>query len=131
MIEALRVGTIIVCILFGLFFTFMSATGIVRLPDVYARAHAAAQFDTLGAGFALVGVAFGLGWRTTTLKLILLVLFIFIANPTAAHAITRAANEAGIEPWTADDGKYDGDLCEESLQRETTTSGGQEIRNEE
>ena len=131
MIETLRVGTITVCTLFGLFFTFVSATGIVRLPDVYARAHAAAQLDTLGAGFALVGVAFGLGWRPATLKLMMLVLFIFIANPTTAHAITRAANEAGIEPWTAADGKSNGDPCEESLQRETTASGGQEIRDKE
>lgn len=131
MIETLRVGAIVVCILFGLFFTFVSAVGIVRLPDVYTRAHAVAQLDTLGAGFALVGVAIGLGWQTTTFKLILLVLFIFIANPTTAHAITRAGHEAGIKPWTANNDDSSGDLCGESLQREAKSGGGQEIRDEE
>jgi len=83
----------------GVFFTFVSAVGVIRLPDVYTRAHTASQTDTLGAGFTLVGVALALGVQTTTVKTALLVGFIFITNPTAAHAIARAADEEGIEPW--------------------------------
>ena len=114
MIETIRVGAIIVLIVLGLFFTFVSATGVLRLPDVYSRAHTASQADTLGAGFALAGVALALGWTTTSYKTVLLLFFIFITNPTAAHAISRAADEQGIEPWTTDDDRTDRDLYEAS-----------------
>ena len=86
----------------GVFFTFVSAVGVVRLPDIYARAHTASQTDTLGAGLTLVAVALALGFETTTVKTALLLLFVFITNPTAAHAIARAADEEGIEPWRED-----------------------------
>ena len=111
MIESLQVGAIIVFVLVGLFFTFVSTTGVLRLPDVYSRAHTASQADTLGAGFALAGVALSLGWTTTSFKTVLLLFFIFITNPTAAHAIARAADEQGIEPWTTDDDRGDADLA--------------------
>jgi multicomponent Na+:H+ antiporter subunit G len=83
----------------GIFFTFVTAVGVIRLPDIYTRAHTASQTDTLGAGFCLVGVALALGVETTTVKTVLLLVFIFLTNPTAAHAISRAAHEEGIEPW--------------------------------
>lgn len=87
----------------GLFFTFVSAVGVIRLPDVYARAHTASQTDTLGAGLTLVAVVLALGFGTTAVKTVLLLVFIFITNPTAAHAVARAAHEEGIEPWREDD----------------------------
>jgi multicomponent Na+:H+ antiporter subunit G len=93
---------IVVLLVGGIFFTFVSAVGVVRLPDIYARAHTASQTDTLGAGLTLVAVALALGFETTTVKTALLLLFVFITNPTAAHAIARAADEEGIEPWRED-----------------------------
>jgi multicomponent Na+:H+ antiporter subunit G len=87
----------------GVFFTFVSAVGVIRLPDIYARAHTASQTDTLGAGLTLVAVALALGIGTTTIKTLLLLVFIFVTNPTAAHAISRAAHEEGIEPWREDE----------------------------
>ncbi|AUX08996.1 multicomponent Na+:H+ antiporter subunit G [Halalkaliarchaeum desulfuricum] len=99
-LEFVRVALVLLLALTGLFFTLVSATGVIRLPDVYARAHTASQADTLGAGFALAAVAFTLGWEPTTVKTVFLLFFIFLTNPTAAHAIARAAFEEGIEPWT-------------------------------
>ena len=93
---------IVVLLAGGVFFTLVSAVGVVRLPDIYARAHTASQTDTLGAGLTLVAVALALGVETTTVKTVLLLIFIFITNPTAAHAIARAADEEGIEPWSED-----------------------------
>ena len=110
LIETGRTALIILFVLLGLFFTFVSATGVIRLPDVYSRAHTASQADTLGAGFALAAVALALGINSTSAKTVLLLFFIFITNPTAAHAIARAAHEQGIEPWTADDDRDDVDL---------------------
>ena len=102
MIEMIRMVAILVLVIGGVFFTFVSAMGVIRLPDVFARAHTASQTDTLGAGLALAGVALALGWDPTALKTVLLLFFVFVTNPTAAHAIARSAAEAGVEPWTVD-----------------------------
>ena len=50
-------------ILAGSFFTVVGAIGLVRMPDVYTRMHAASVTDTLGAGLLLAGlmVQAGLG----------------------------------------------------------------------
>ena len=119
----LRVGAV-ACVLIGLFFTFVSTAGVLRLPDVYARAHTASQADTLGAGFTLAGVALTLGWTPTTFKTVLLLLFIFLTNPTAAHAIARAADEEGIEAWTVDDDRTDEELLAASRE---VADGGQPV----
>jgi multicomponent Na+:H+ antiporter subunit G len=80
-------------------FALVAVVGFYRLPDVYARAHAASKSETLGALLALgaSAVAFGPG---ETLKLALLALFVLVTGPTAAHAVARSAADAGIEPWT-------------------------------
>jgi len=93
---------IVALLALGVFFMFVTAVGVIRLPDIYSRAHTASQTDTLGAGLTLVGVALALGLETTTVKTALLLIFVFITNPTAAHAIARAADEEGITPWRDD-----------------------------
>ena len=94
---------IVALALLGTFFGGVAAVGIVRLPDVYTRAHAASKSDTLGAVLTIGAVAIALQSDLSTVKSVFLVAFLFITNPTAAHAIARAAQEQGIEPWTADE----------------------------
>lgn len=103
-------GAIIGLVLLGLFFTFVSTTGVLRLPDIYSRAHTASQADTLGAGFSLAAIALAIGIEPSAMKTVLLLFFIFITNPTAAHAISRAAHEEGVVPWSVDDDRDDVDL---------------------
>jgi len=62
-LETARMGLIVAFALLGLFFSFVSMTGVLRLPDVYSRAHTASQADTLGAGFGLAAVALAIGWE--------------------------------------------------------------------
>jgi multicomponent Na+:H+ antiporter subunit G len=88
----------------GVFFGLVAAVGIVRLPDLYTRTHAASKTDTLGAGFSLAAVALVLNAQLPTVKTVLLLVFLFITNPTAAHAIARAAADQDIEPWTTEGG---------------------------
>jgi multicomponent Na+:H+ antiporter subunit G len=87
----------------GVFFAIVAAVGLVRLPDVYTRAHSTSKSETLGAVLTLAAVAVTFGTGLSTLKTVFLLVFMFITNPTAAHAITRAASEQGIEPWTTDE----------------------------
>lgn len=92
-------------ILSGLFviigvFLFASGTlGLIRLPDFYCRMHATGKCDTLGALLALTGLAIYNGFNLVSLKIIFIVIFIFVANPTATHAIGRAALVNGVQPW--------------------------------
>ncbi|WP_128904602.1 monovalent cation/H(+) antiporter subunit G [Halorubrum amylolyticum] len=102
-LGTVRVALVVAFTLLGLFFTFVSMTGVLRLPDVYSRAHTASQADTLGAGFGLAAVALAIGWEVAGVKSVLLLFFIFVTNPTAAHGIARAAFEEGIVPWTEED----------------------------
>jgi len=101
-------------------FALVAVVGFYRLPDVYARAHAASKSETLGALLALAAaaVAFGPG---ETLKLALLALFVLVTGPTAAHAVARSAADAGIEPWTRGRPLPDGgvDLARSEPERET------------
>lgn len=101
--NEIRFAAIVILLAGGVFFTFVSAVGVIRLPDVYARAHTASQTDTLGAGLVVGAVVLAYGFETAVIKAILLLVFIFITNPTAAHAVARAADEEGIEPWTQGD----------------------------
>ncbi|GAA0194756.1 hypothetical protein GCM10009000_004950 [Halobacterium noricense] len=93
----------------GLFFGVVAAVGLIRLPDLYTRTHSASKSDTLGAVLTLGAAALALDAGVDTLKLVLLIVFMFITNPTAAHAITRAAADQGIEPWTVEDADGDAD----------------------
>ncbi len=87
----------------GLFFAIVGAIGLIRLPDVYTRAHSVSKAETLGAILTLGAVALSFGTTLATYKAVLILLFMFLTNPTAAHAITRAATEQGIEPWTTEE----------------------------
>jgi multicomponent Na+:H+ antiporter subunit G len=101
-VAGLSIEAVVVALLVAgsAFFSFVAVVGFYRLPDVYSRAHAASKSETLGAllAFAAAGVAFGIG--QASLKLALLALFVLVTGPTAAHAIVRAAADAGRVPWT-------------------------------
>ncbi|QCJ47785.1 Na+/H+ antiporter subunit G [Haloprofundus sp. MHR1] len=93
----------VVALLAGsVFFAFVAVVGVLRLPDLYTRAHAASKSDTLGAVLGLAAVAAVYGAGIPTVKAVFLLVFMFVTNPTAAHAIARAAFDQDIEPWTGE-----------------------------
>ncbi|WP_265107862.1 monovalent cation/H(+) antiporter subunit G [Halosolutus halophilus] len=114
MIETIRFWAVVGLLGLGVLFTLVSTVGVIRLPDIYARAHTASQTDTLGAGFALAGVAVAFGWQQATVYTVLLLFFVFITNPTAAHAIARSAAETGVEPLLADETDDEADVTIDS-----------------
>ena len=82
----------------GGFVLLVGAFGMIRLPDVWSRIHAAGMIDTLGVALILGGMMLQGGLTLATLKLFLIGLFIFIAGPAATHAIANAAWASGIRP---------------------------------
>jgi multicomponent Na+:H+ antiporter subunit G len=95
----------------GLFFFFAASIGLLRFPDFYARMHATGKGDTLGGFLIILGLAvynlfygghsgFDLASILTSIKIVFIAVFIFLANPTATHAIAKAGLDAGVVPWT-------------------------------
>ena len=87
-------------LLLGLLFILLGVVGILRLPDFYTRLHAMGKCDTLGVALVFIALAMYTGLTLSSAKLLLIAVFIGIANPTATHALGRAAIKAGLTPWT-------------------------------
>ena len=95
----------------GFFFIVTGAIGILRLPDFYCRLHAMGKSDTLGVALVLGALALEEGVSLISLKILLIVVFVALANPTATHALGRAARRSGLRPWSVDrarDGRQEG-----------------------
>ncbi|MEW6486418.1 MAG: monovalent cation/H(+) antiporter subunit G [Thermodesulfobacteriota bacterium] len=86
-------------------FMLVGSIGIVRLPDFYTRTHAASKIDTMGIMLLLAGLAFHEGMTLSTGKLVLLIVFVAVANPVGSHALARSALRFGLKPWYAGEPK--------------------------
>ncbi len=75
----------------GVLFALVGAIGLLRLPDFYARTHAAGVVDTLGPALILAGLMLRAGWTLTGAKLLLILLFLWFTGVVATHALARAA----------------------------------------
>jgi multicomponent Na+:H+ antiporter subunit G len=109
-------------ILFGLFFMFVGALGIWRLPDFYNRTHAGSKCVTLGISGLLVATVLHFGalsassqsgeqsWEFVVAgtKAILVIIFSYAATPVGSHMLARAAHLDGAEK----DGRTLGDDLE-------------------
>lgn len=96
---------VIILVVPGLFFLIVSAIGMVRMPDVYTRAHALGITDTLGVGLLLAGVAVYQGATIDAVKTLLILVLLYHLNPVISHATLRAALRAGLKPSSRIDGE--------------------------
>ena len=105
------IDVIVIIFLFaGIIFMFTGVIGLLRLPDFYTRLHATGKCDTLGevliiAGLLLYHIFNYPGAPLVPVKLLFLIIFIFLANPTATHAIMKAAYKTGVKPWKKGDAR--------------------------
>lgn len=88
------IGMILICI--GITFDFLGVLGLVRLPDVYNRLQAATKCVTFGSVGILMGIFIMQGFSSFGVKALIGIIFIFLASPTAAHVIARAAHRSRI-----------------------------------
>lgn len=91
-----------ICFLSGGFFAISGSVGVLRLPDFFSRVHAASVTETLAAPLLLSGVMLQTGWSLDTLKLFSVLMFVLFTNPTATHAMVKAALRDGQTPLTYD-----------------------------
>jgi multicomponent Na+:H+ antiporter subunit G len=92
-----------ILIIVGGTFSIISAIGILRLPDVFTRMHAAGIGDTLALGALSAGMMLQAGWTIVTVKLVLIIVFVAFASPTTTHALAQAAIVGGLEPMLDED----------------------------
>lgn len=90
-------------ILAGSFFAVVGALGLVRMPDVFTRMHAASVIDTLGVGFLLLGMCLQAGFSLVTLKLLFLLTLFLFTIPVVTHALAQACLHEKVEPILAED----------------------------
>jgi multicomponent Na+:H+ antiporter subunit G len=92
---------VIICLLItGGAFTAIAGLGLLRLPDVLIRMHASTKAGTLGVGLIVVAVAVHKGDLLVTTKAVLIILFLLLTAPVAAHLIGRAAYRTGTPLWS-------------------------------
>jgi multicomponent Na+:H+ antiporter subunit G len=96
LIDVVSVALLVV----GAAFLLGGTVGLVRLPDLYTRAHAASKCDSAGAGSILLALALQGGLAFGDLKLVLLMLLVLVSGPTTAHALARAGHWTGLAPWS-------------------------------
>lgn len=85
----------IILMITGLFFFWVSALGLIRMPDFFTRMHAGTKATTLASLLMLAGLAcYKPEW---TLKLAILAIFILITNPLSSSVLARAAYRSGTD----------------------------------
>jgi len=97
-IGEIAIGILILC---GAVIGLISAFGLIRLPDVYLRSHAATKSATLGVLLILAGafLYFALFEGHVSAKLLLGIAFVFLTSPVAGHLNGRAAHRSGVPLW--------------------------------
>lgn len=76
-------------LLIGLLIFLIEMIGVFRFKYVLNRMHAAAMGDTLGIGCCLLGLMIMKGISFTSLKLLLVIIFLWFSSPASSHLIAR------------------------------------------
>jgi multicomponent Na+:H+ antiporter subunit G len=97
---------VVLFLIVGVFFFLGGAIGIVRMPGFYTRLHPAGILDTMGILLMVTGIAlynlipFSFDSLLLSIKIFLIVFFVFLSSPTATHSIVDAGMRAGLRHWT-------------------------------
>lgn len=73
----------------GLLVFVVQLIGVYKFKYILNRMHAAGMGDTMGISLCLIGTMFLYGWGFTTLKVALIVAFLWLASPVSSHLISR------------------------------------------
>ena len=77
--------------------------GVLRLPDIYTRMHAASITDTAGAALLTIARMLQAPDWLIAVKLLLILIFLFFTSPTSTFALAHAAITSNVRPVLADD----------------------------
>ena len=111
-------GIIVLLIAIGVMLNLVAALGVIRLPDVYTRNHAASKASTLGIMVILLAtfLYFYFIEGHFNSRILLGIVFFFITTPVAGHLVGRSAYHSGVK------------LCDKSLQDDLESRKKEKIR---
>ena len=87
------------CLVSGGVFCVIGAVGMLRMPDLYTRMHAASKASVFGLGFLLAATCIHFAVLPVIGKAIAAVGFMFLTMPVAAHMIGRAGYLHKVAFW--------------------------------
>ncbi|TWG99287.1 multicomponent Na+:H+ antiporter subunit G [Mesorhizobium sp. J18] len=99
MIDAVQNYLAGALIIIGALFTLIASIGLLRLPDLYTRMHAASKAGTVGSGLMLVALAVYSDDLAITTRAIAGIVFFLLTAPISAHLLAKAAYAAGYRMW--------------------------------
>lgn len=82
-------------LLAGSLFALVAALGVVRLPDLYTRMHAASKAGTVGSGMLLFAAGIASGEVAVFARAVAGFVFFLLTAPVAAHLLAKAAHQTG------------------------------------
>ena len=88
-LEWVRFAAGVGLLLAGLGIFLLQVFGVFKFRYVLNRMHAAAMGDTLGIGVSLTGLILLSGWNVTSVKMALIIVFLWLASPVSSHLISR------------------------------------------
>ncbi|MAU94460.1 MAG: Na+/H+ antiporter subunit G [Fulvimarina sp.] len=83
----------------GSAFAAVAALGILRLPDIYTRMHAASKAGSVGSGMMLLALALVANSGPEALRAIAAIAFFLLTAPLSAHLLAKAAYAVGYKLW--------------------------------
>ena len=99
MIDALQNYVAAALILAGSGFTLTASIGLLRLPDLYTRMHAASKAGTLGSCAVLLALAVHADDPAISLRALAGVVFFLLTVPISSHLLAKAAHGASYPLW--------------------------------
>jgi multicomponent Na+:H+ antiporter subunit G len=91
---------VVALIVTGAAFCMIAALGILRLPDLYTRMQASAKSSTMGVSCLIIAATLRMDSLGAATRALLVVAFLFLTVPVAAHMIARAAYASGVPLWS-------------------------------
>ncbi|MCE7028903.1 monovalent cation/H(+) antiporter subunit G [Jiella avicenniae] len=83
----------------GSAFAAVAAFGILRLPDLYTRMHAASKAGSVGSGMMLLALALVSHSGPEALRAIAAIAFFLLTAPLSAHLLAKASYAVGYRLW--------------------------------
>ena len=81
---------LIILILLGTAFMLVAAIGLIRFTDLYSRMHATTKATSFGLLLLLIGVSLFFNTGTVWIKALMVIVFIYLTAPLAAHSIAKS-----------------------------------------
>lgn len=86
--EWIRFWIVAVILMAGIVSFALEVLGIFRFGFVLNRLHASGIGDTMGLLCVILSLMIASGWNFTTLKLLLLIIFMWLTSPTSTHFLS-------------------------------------------